>query len=220
MVTQADYTLAACRSRPTALTVATGAIWQPRREAPRSCFASAAVVMHLDNLVAREIEEQTRVLSRNNGISLTHFSFNFNGYGDHDCLFGFRFRKAGVLNMIKAVTWPTTKRSTSRDRYAVSPNLATFLLLRRVSSPVRWVDLEFMFGKRVFQLSEICWEALEHIWEASQSLLTSISPSSLIQQIPKLYAETSHKKGMKLQSCVGFIHGSEIALQTVSQIEQ
>ncbi|CDF38935.1 unnamed protein product [Chondrus crispus] len=93
MVTQADFTLAACRSRTLSLSVTTDGIWRRRRAASRSAFSSSAVLMHLAGLRENEVIEEQRILSRHNRISLADFSFNCNAFGDKDCLLFFRFKK-------------------------------------------------------------------------------------------------------------------------------
>eukprot|EP00171_Calliarthron_tuberculosum_P001859 IDg1859t1 len=103
MVTQADFTLIACRRRATALSVAAGAVWRRRRRAPRSAFSSSAVVLQLATLAQRELSEQDAILTRYNRISLSDFSFNFNALGDQQCLLLFRFKKQDVLRMIEAI---------------------------------------------------------------------------------------------------------------------
>ena len=116
MVTQADFSLQACRSRATALGVVTGALWRRRRASPSS-LSSPATLLHIAALASREVDEEKQVLSRSNRISLTEFSLNFNGLGDRDCLFYFRFTKNDVVCMVYAVSWPEEHRSTSRNRY-------------------------------------------------------------------------------------------------------
>ena len=46
------------------------------------------------------------LLQRRNRISVTDFSFNFNGFSDSDCLYYFRFTKSDVLRVVNAINWP------------------------------------------------------------------------------------------------------------------
>ena len=193
MVTQVDYTLSACRRRVTALSVATGAVWRRRTKAPRSAFSSSAVLLQLATLAQHEANEEETILTRYNCISVSDFSFNFNALGDQQCLILFLFKKKHVLRMVAAVSWPPMKRSTSRNRYAVTSILVTCLVLRRVSSPARWTDLEMIFGKIQPHLSEIYWEALENMCQVHKHVMTSIAPSFL-QPRAAMYAEAVQKK--------------------------
>eukprot|EP00171_Calliarthron_tuberculosum_P005259 IDg5259t1 len=118
-------------------------------------------------------------------VSTSSFDFNFNAFSEGESLHQFRFRKEDVLRMCEAVAWPSSRTHTERNRYSVSPLLATCVLLRRLASPTRWRDVEVMFGKPAEHLSEIFWEALERFMDVR---------------------DLSHGE------CVGFIDGTVIGI--------
>ena len=96
-----------------------------------------------------------KVIFKANRISLSDFSFNFNGLTQLDCLRMFRFEKDDLYKMVDCVGWPLSIHTTKRNRYACDPVLVTCIIMRRISSPSRWSDLEIMFGKHASQLYEI-----------------------------------------------------------------
>ena len=147
MVTQADYTLPSCRSRTVALSVATGGVCRRRRADTLSAFSSTAVSMHLSGMQDKEVIEEEQIMSGHNCISLADFSFNVNAFEDKGCIF-LSVQKGNVLQTAAAVAWPTGKRRTARNLYAVKTILATSVALRRVSSPFRWTHLQELFGNR------------------------------------------------------------------------
>ena len=104
--------------------------------------------------------EGAKFIFKANRISLSDFSFNFNGLTQLDCLRMFRFEKDDLYKMVDCVGWPWTINTTKRNRYACDPVLVTCIIMRRISSPSRWSDLEILFGRHASQLSESFWEGL------------------------------------------------------------
>ena len=158
---QSDFTPSACWGRARALGVVAGTLWKRRWKNSSSSFSSSSVLLHLASKMHRNIQGEHNWLVRNSRISLTEFSFNFNGYGDHECMLHFRFIRSDVIRLMAAVAWPVEKTCTSRNRYRTTPILATCIVLWRLACPARWVDLELMFGERRPHLSEIYWEERE-----------------------------------------------------------
>ena len=124
-----------------------GTLWKRRRCERESSFSCSSVLHWLASHVARDISEHEKSLARSNRISLSDFSFNFNAYGDQECFFNFRFRNSDVLRMVNAVAGYGSKTHMSRNRYAVTLILATCLILCRIASASRWMDLEMTFWK-------------------------------------------------------------------------
>ena len=102
-----------------------------------SAFTSTNSIMRVAYTALTEREEVELVLDRRRRISSSAFNFNFNGLTDGDALVHFRFRKQDIIRMIDAVAWPSDKRATTRNRFSVTPLLATCDILRRLASPAR-----------------------------------------------------------------------------------
>ena len=82
MARQSDFTPSACRGRARALGVVAGTLCKRRWTNSSSSFSSSSVLLHLASKVHQNIQEEQNLLARNNRISLTEFSFDFNGYGE------------------------------------------------------------------------------------------------------------------------------------------
>ena len=166
--------------------------------------------MHLAGLQDNEVIEEQRILSRHNHIPLADFSFNFNAFGDRDCVLFFRFRKRYVLRMVAAIAWPTEKRHTARNCYAVT-TIWQLVLFYDVFPPhaVGWIWRSFsekdsLTSRRyIGRLLNRCGR---HI-----IVLLVLFPG-VLQPRTAMYAEAIHNKGIALPNCIGFIDGTFIGI--------
>jgi hypothetical protein len=126
------------------------------------------------------IENQAKHLNRSKRVSISDFSFNFNGLSESDCLSFFRFRKGDALIMMTAIAWPEDICARKRNRYSVTPFLTACVVLRRLATPCRWSDLEILFGKHVSQLFELFWECIEHFLSRRAHLVTGCCDLALL----------------------------------------
>ena len=79
------------------------------------------------------------------------------------------------------------------------------MVLRRLTAPARWADLQELFGKFGPQLSEILWKAIEHLLGSRGHLLTgSICATYLEPRLP-CFAAAINRISKTLPNCVGFI---------------
>ena len=154
---------------------------------------------------------------RRNRISFTDFSFNVNGFSDSDCLYYFRFTKLDVLRVVNAIKWPDNKPHTTKNRYYTNPILSSCVLLRQLSGPCRWWDLELFFGKHGPQLYEIFWETLDNMMNTRGHLLRGIKSQPFMTERAAIYADSILQKGRALGSCVGFLDGTVIGIARPSQ---
>lgn len=159
-----------------------------------------------------ETNDHALNLERRNRISLTDFSFNFNGLSNFECVANFRFCKSDIERMVRAVSWPTSVTRTSRNGYGTSPILATCILLRRFATPCRWIDLELLFGKQTSHMSEIFWECLERFIDNRGHLLTGEISQSFLAEKSATYAAAVYEKAKAMSNCVGFIDGTVLAI--------
>jgi hypothetical protein len=79
-------------------------------------------------------------------------AFFINALSDRECLIRYRFKRQDVGFINDLIPWKTAldpqgKMRTMRRRYRVDPVEATAILLRRLATPSRWVDLQTEFWK-------------------------------------------------------------------------
>ena len=135
--------------------------------------------------------------------------FNLNAYSEEQALQEFRFRKRDVGHVCNAIGW--TGGRTNRSRYSCHSITACCILLRRLSSPSKWYDVELVFGIRYSHLSEIFWEVLEHFVECKGHLVTNFQ-EGLLRSRAQLYAKAVRDAGEPLESYVGFIDCTKIKI--------
>lgn len=177
-----------------------------------SAFSSSNLLFYVAGRFQSLDQDLQNQLARRNRISATSFLFNFNAYSDADCLFYFRFRNTDICRLVVALAWPEGQTKTDRNRYAVSPIIATCIMLRRLASPARWRDLEAMFGKHASQLSEIFWEGIEHFVAARGHLLSACLTTALLGPRLEEFAKAVYDKSGCLENCIGFIDGTVLGI--------
>jgi hypothetical protein len=111
-----------------------------------------------------------------------------------------------------AIAWPAHRFASTRNRYSVTPLLATCIVLRRLSTPCRWRDLEPLFGKHTSQLSEIFWECIENFLSIRENLITGELHRGFLADNASRYAQAVHSKSNGLDNCVGFIDGTVLGI--------
>lgn len=212
---QSDHsvTIAALRFRKWRFALRTIA---PRRlRAPASIYGSTTALLFCVKGYAAQRKEYSRYIQRSNRISLSEFSFNFNSLTDSCCLSLFRFTKKDIGRLVTAVGW--VGFLTERNRYSCSPLLVACVILRRLTTPSRWRDLEFLFGRHGAQLSEIFWEGVEQMLEDRCDLITGPINSSFLANRAHIYAAAIKDKCHALSNCIGFIDGTVIAIARPSR---
>ena len=147
-----------------------------------------------------------------NHISLSDFSFNFNGVTHLDCLRMYGFEKDDLYKMIDCLGWLLSINTTKRNRYACDPVVVTCIIMRRISSPPRWSDMEIMFARHASQLSEIFWEGLEKFLSFRKALITEPVSQSFLSDHAVRYSNAILSKSDALKNCVGFMDGTVIAV--------
>jgi hypothetical protein len=136
-------------------------------------------------------------------------NFNFNSYSDQSCLRDFRFCRKDVPRLVDVIGWVSGR--TRRNRYKCEPLVAICILLRRLAYPCRWSDLEVVFGKHASALSEIYWEVAENLVERRGKLITKFR-RELLRSRSELYSNAIENCGAPLDSCVGLIDCTKIAV--------
>jgi nuclease HARBI1 len=171
----------------------------------------------------RRIEEQ---------IELQHFarrriwalSFNLNALSDLECLQRYRFKRKDVGFLATLIDWKKGidsdgKMRNLKKRYRIDPVEATAIMLRRLSTANRLVDLQLEFGKHRSDLSEIFYHALELFYCDFGSNLETWK-QSLVSLRARTYAKCVENKGSPLDSVVRFIDGTGVEIARPSGTSQ
>lgn len=84
-------------------------------------------------------------------------------------------------------------------------------MLRRLSFPCRWFDLERLFGMQCPILSEVFWEVLRDFYGTNNNLISPFR-SAILKQRVRYYADSIHNAGAAMTNCVGFLDGTKIQM--------
>jgi hypothetical protein len=84
-------------------------------------------------------------------------------------------------------------------------------MLRSLATPSCWIDLQIEFGKHRSALSEVFYYALELFYNEFGAALEKL-PQRLVESRAREYAICVKEKGSPLDSVVGFIDGTAIAI--------
>lgn len=145
--------------------------------------------------------------------------FNLANVDDKVCLERYRFTKTDLYRIANTMYWPISYNTTKRRRYRTSCLFSLCVLTRRLGTVCRWCDLEEEFGMSSGCLSEIFYEALDHVFESYGHLLHSFRVD-LFQQRVGRYAEAIYEKGGVLDSCFGFIDCTNVFIARPSGVLQ
>ena len=146
---QAEYSISVARGRKS-----------KKRSLPRLAVLNDASPVYLFRIQRSCIEaqwdiEKINILSRN----VSAASFNQNRFSEQESLQLFRFRSREIPIVASLMEWTSSK--TKRSRYRCDPITACCVVLRKLSTPCRWFDVDILFGMRSSALSEVFWEVLE-----------------------------------------------------------
>lgn len=156
--------------------------------------------------VRKARQEIERFMQRRRHVAET--SFNFNIFSTLDCLRLFRFRPNDMGHVISFISFPGR---TVRRGYVCSEITAACILLRRISYPSRWYELEYLFGMSCGKMSEIFWESCERVYNQHSSLISPFR-SALMASRAHMYAQNIRGAGAMLPRCVGFIDVTKVLI--------
>lgn len=169
--------------------------------------AEDGVLLHCYLRVRAARKELLKVEVRSMEISMARFNLNI--YSEEDCFRLFRFRRKDIGRIVELCAWDAGR--TKIHGYVVDPVTAVCVVLRKLSFPTRWKDVEKMFGMHSSATSEVMYEVVECLVELRGKLLTTFR-ESLMKDRAELYAKVIHEKGAPLDNCVGFIDCTKIAM--------
>ena len=162
-------------------------------------------LLHYTRQMQLLFNDVSRLSERSLTISST--TFNLHILSERQSLSLFRFRKAEIGIFANFMGWKAWK--TELNRYRCDLITATCIVLRRLSSPCRWRDVECMFGMHGSAMSEVFWEVIEELVETTGGLFERFR-SDLIAERAPLYGSPIHQKGAPLNNCRGFIDCAKI----------
>lgn len=116
----------------------------------------------------------------------------------------FKCEKLGVI--AELVGWHGAP--TEHNRYRCNQVTAACIMLRRVSSPVRWADLENEFFMHCSAMFEVFWCAMKGFFSRHAHPLNL--RNNLLRELAPLYAECIHNSGAPLPCCIAFIDCTKI----------
>jgi hypothetical protein len=81
------------------------------------------------------------------------------------------------------------------------------ILLRRLSYPNRWIDVQKLFGRDIRDLSNIFNTMLNFIYYKYRHLVISLNQWWLNEEYLQSYSNAVERKGSVINNCFGFIDG-------------
>lgn len=118
-------------------------------------FCHTTRLLTLTKEMVNALRDYQCSLIRSNYILAIEFSCNFNFSTDLQCIHNSRFKKAHIAHLVFVLGCWQAKIRTRIHRYRVPPSLATCIILRRLATPARWIDLQELFGIHVSQRFEL-----------------------------------------------------------------
>lgn len=136
---------------------------------------------------------------------------NLNRLTDEECKLYFRFEKAHLQRLADALELPAEVRLP--QNFSVSGLEALCILLRRLSYPNRYSDLECIFGLSGESLSIVFNHVMDFIITNKGHLLNNLGNINwLNREKLRQYARSIVNKGAPLVNCWGFIDGTARAI--------
>lgn len=171
------------------------------------CDADVQLLLRTSQSAARARRDVGHIRLRSRHISTMRF--NLNAYSEEQSLSEFRFRKSEIGTVCGVLSWGGGP--TARSGYSCEAITATCIVLKRLSFPTRWRDLETVFGMRASALCEVFWEVVEGFIATRGSLIETFR-SDLMHERAPLYAAAIYEKGAPLDNCAGFIDCTKIQM--------
>lgn len=140
-------------------------------------------------------------------ISFTNF--NLNVFCEEECYRMFRFRSKDIGKVVELCGWLGGR--TKRSGYVVDSITAVCVMLRKLSFPTRWKEIERLFGMRSSAMSEIFYEVMESLVRERGNLLENFR-AEMMEERAEMYAKAIHEQGAPLSNCVGFSDCTKIAM--------
>lgn len=161
-------------------------------------------------LALREARKHYREVQRLKlrSLHISTVTFNINSLSDRECLEDYRFKKQHIVMLSELIGWSGV---SERNMYACDNLVSSCVFFHRLSSTIRWSDVETRYGMFRSQLSEVFWEVTELFHGKFEHALEL--RSDLLRQRASVYAKAIEDYGAPLDKCVGFIDCTKIKMQ-------
>lgn len=157
------------------------------------------------NKVNEYHQQVAHLIGRSNLIQFV--AFNLTDISDKQCLEEYCFLKKNVVMLTSLIRW---NGLTNRNEYKCNPITATWFILQKLGSFVRWSDLEEKYGKFKSQMSEVFWEQIELLMNKYRNVLNLLE--ELLRSKAKIYTNAIQEVGASLDQWVGFIDCTKIKI--------
>ena len=101
--------------------------------------------------------------------------------------------------------------NTQRNSFKCPPLTAGCIVLRKLLSPCRWKDFEYLFGMDSLAQREISLEFIESFLQIQGHLVTDLFQGLLVSRA-ELYVDCLKAAGTPLDCCVGFMDFTKIKM--------
>jgi nuclease HARBI1 len=148
--------------------------------------------------------------------------FDFSKLSDQQALIRFRFRKPHIEKIARLIPYALDMDGylrTERRRYSATAIETTCILLRRLATPCRWVDLTTEFGRHPSNLSENFYHCLDTFYNTFRTL-TEGWPDIFVRERAETYAKAISDRGAALPRTIGFIDGTTLTIARPSGMRQ
>ena len=169
--------------------------------------ASSPLGFFFLNEVQKEYSDQ--MLKHERRSSIFDSRFELGKLDDFECLRRFRFLKSDVRKIVSLLKWDDDEFLNARRGYRASGVEAFCIISRRLSTPCIWRDMEYEFGRSASVLCEIFYESIEQFYRQKGHLLEDFKADFITQRAAE-YATKVYESGAPLDSCIGFVDGTNI----------
>lgn len=114
-----------------------------------------------------------------------------------------RFSYLDILLLLRILQFPVEMRTTSNEVF--SGKDALMIMLYRLAVPLRWVDVQNVFGRDKAALSRVSAMAIDYIFENWSHLITSLNHPLLTPHMFERAAGALRNAGCPFTELVGFI---------------
>ena len=133
--------------------------------------------------------------------------FDIGMIDEEQCFIDFRFAKNNLNILLDVLNVP--ERIVTVQGTVCSGLEALCILLKRLAFPCRYSDMTLIFGRNPIEICLIYNKLISKIYDDHSHRLHSWNQSLLAPQQLTLYADAIHAIGAPLDSCFGFVDGTD-----------
>lgn len=136
-------------------------------------------------------------------------TLNQHRFSEDDCYWLFCFRLRNIEKMVDIWYWASGK--TKRYKYVVDTVTSICVVLRKLSYPTRWRDVEGMFGVHTSAIREVFWEVVESLVHKHGHLLKTFW-AGVMNSRAEMYVKAIRGDGTPLNNVMEFINCTTIQI--------